>query len=108
MRGRRWLTIAALVAAGSLSLSAHRPGSPAFAAHAAAGIAYSDALDGAITTAGLGWPAAAVWSLSIAWSSAAGSAPVTSVVFSPLGVAVLPIRRTWALPAFAAPVGSSA
>src|SRR5689334_12075632 len=100
MRGRRWATIAALVAAGSASLSLHSTGSPAFAAHAAAGMAYSGALDGATTTAVLGSPAAAVWSLSIAWASEAASAPVTSVVFSPLGVAVLPIRITWALPAF--------
>ena len=35
MRGRWWEAIAALVAAGSLSLSAHSTGSPSFAAHAA-------------------------------------------------------------------------
>ena len=67
MRGRRWAVMAALVAAGRLSLSAHSTGSPAFAAHAAAGIAYSGALDGATTTASCSAaPAAAVWSLSIA------------------------------------------
>ena len=71
MRGRRWAVMAALVAAGRLSLSAHSTGSPAFAAHAAAGIAYSGALEGATTTELLGWPAAAVWSLSIACASAA-------------------------------------
>ena len=91
MRGRRWAVMAAFVAAGRLSRSAHRTGSPALAAHAAAGMANSGALEGATTTARVGAPAAAVWSLSIAWASAAGSAPSTSELRRPFGLAVLPI-----------------
>ena len=100
MRGRWWEVIAALVAAGSLSLSLHSTGSPAFAAQAAAGIAYSGALDGAMTTARLGAPAAAVWRRSIAWASSAASAPSRSVVLTPSAFAVLPTRMTCASPAF--------
>src|SRR3954463_3287970 len=107
MRGRRWAEIAALVEAGRRSLPAHSTGSPAFAAHAAAGIAYSGALEGATTTEPLGRPAAAGWSLSIACAGAAGSAPSTSVVFAPSTLAVLPIRMTSAPPALGAPVGPS-
>ena len=107
MRGRWCEVIAALVAAGSLSLSLHSTGSPAFAAQAAAGMAYSGALDGAITTARLGAPAAAVWRRSIAWASAAGSEPSRSVVLTSSAFAVLPTRMTCASPAFCAPVGPS-
>jgi hypothetical protein len=63
--------------------------------------------EGATTTARVGVPVAAVWSLSIACASAAGSAPSTSELRRPFGVAVLPIRITCALPAFSAPVGPS-
>ena len=107
MRGRRWAVMAALVAAGSLSLSAHSTGSPSLAAQPAAGIAYSGALDGATTTARLGSPAAAVWSLSIAWASSAGSAPSRSVVLPSFTAAVAPTRMTWAPPACSAPLGLS-
>ena len=105
MRGRRCAVIAALVAAGMRSRSDHRTGSPALAAHAAAGIANSGALEGATRTERVGAPAAAVCSLSIAWASSEGATPSTSVLRSPSGLAVLPMRMTCALPAFSAPVG---
>ena len=107
MRGRRWAVMAALVAGGMRSRSAHSTGSPAFAAHAAAGIANSGALEGATTTARVGVPAAAVWRRSIACASSEGSAPSRSELRRPSGVAVLPTRMTCALPAFSAPVGPS-
>ena len=107
MRGRRWAVIAARVAAGSESFAVHSTGSPSFAAHAAAGIANSGASAGATTTASLGSPAAAVWRRSIARASSGAPAPSTSEARRSSGFAVSPMRMTWALPAFSAPVGPS-
>ena len=72
--------IAARVAGGIASRVTQSTGSPDLAAHAAAGIEKPGCSEEATTTAGDGLPAAAVCSRSIAWASAAWSAPSTVVV----------------------------
>ena len=102
MRGRWWAVIAALVAAGSLSLSApqHRVAGlrgPAGGGHRVLGRARRCDDHGAARLRRP--PRCGGW--SIAWASSAGSEPSRSVVFASSTSAVLPTRITCAPPAFA-------
>ena len=99
MRGRRWAVIAALVAAGSCRGRDHRTGRRPWRPTRRRA-SRTRARSRARRARRVGAPAAAVWSLSIAWASSAGATPSRSVLRRPSGLAVLPMRMTCALPAF--------
>src|SRR4051812_14068162 len=98
--------MAATVSRGRVDLPAHSTGWPDFAAHEAVGIASGARPDGATTTVSDGPPAARDCSRSIPRAIASGEPPPTCVDFNPSGLGTLPMRITWAPPAFAAPVGA--
>ena len=100
--------MAARVSGGSESFSVHSTGCPDLAAQPAAGIANSGLSAGAIRTASVGSPAAAIWNLSIAWASEVELEPSMVVTrwFSGFAAAS-PIRITCASPASSAPDGAS-
>ena len=108
MRGWSWASRAAFVSWGTLSRLTNSTGSPALAAHAAAGMAKSGSSAETTRTRSLLLPRAAVWKASSARASANGSRPAMSVVRRPGGRATSPTRTTWAPPAALAPSGCRA
>ena len=108
MRGWSWASSAAFVSWGTLLRCTKRTGSPALAAHAAAGIAKAGSSAETTTTRSLLLPRAAVWKASSARASAKGSRPAMSVVRRPGGRATSPTRTTCAPPAALAPSGRRA
>ena len=103
MRGWPWASSAAFVSCGTLLRCTKRTGSPALAAHAAAGIAKAGSSAETTSTRSLVLPCAAVWKASRARASANGSRPAMSVVRKPGGRATSPTRMSCAPPAALAP-----
>src|SRR4051794_29444171 len=83
-----WVS-AVLVGLGIESFFVNTTAVPARAAHAAAGIAYSGFSPDATITSGDGLPAATLAKWSTFALSSYGSEPLITVLFRPLGLAVL-------------------
>src|SRR5579875_1567211 len=96
------------VAAGTPELVTNRIGLPLSAAHPAAGIAYCGSSAEAMTTSGLGLPAAAVANRSMAAVSVNGSLPLMAIERMPLTRGTDPTRITWAPSAEPDPAGANA